>query len=382
MKNHPFLIYVFMLMNFINAMAAFVFSGILDQVAISLNISIASTGLLSTAYALGAAIGVPIVLIVFAKANRKQLMVYLLVLTILSTVGVVSASNFTLLLIFRVLMGVTGNAYGILAVSTVVSMSTKERQGRSLALLIMGNSLALVVGIPLTRALSSILDWRSIFWILNGLTLFATIYFVMYLPNPKLASKPSSIKEELKFLKSPVILSIFAYTFIMFTGYASFYVFATPYLLERFSSLESLLSIILVFFGLATFIGNYLGGQISDKIGYSKSMWVGALLQLFGILGIILSRNSMILSIVFIIFWLMSAWLTGLQTNVGIMQETHSGASFILSLTGTAIQFGLAIGSSISMVVINAYGLSSIVFITLITASLTLVLQSLVLRSK
>ena len=83
MKQSQLTLIVFMLMNFVIGMSAMVFGGILDQVAISLNVSVALTGLLATSFSIGAAIGVPIILIVFAQANRKRLMLILLSLSLL-----------------------------------------------------------------------------------------------------------------------------------------------------------------------------------------------------------------------------------------------------------------------------------------------------------
>lgn len=381
MKQNTRLLYAFMLMNFINGMGATLFGGILDKVATSLNISIALTGLLATAYALGAAIGVPIVLIVFSKTDRKPLMVTMLILAVLSTFGVIYAPNFALLLVFRTLMGVTGNSYGVLAISTVISMSTKERQGRSLAFLIMGNSLALIIGVPLTRALSAILDWRAIFWILNSLTILLTFYFGFKLPHAKKADgHGQSLKEELQYLKSPWILAILGYTLLMFVGYAAFFTYSTPYLVERFPALEPIMSLILVAIGLATFAGNHVGGQLSDRIGYGRSMLMGAVLQFTSIVLLILFQGVMWANVLFAVAFMMSAWLTGLQLNVGIMQESHHEASFILSLNGTGIQLGSAIGSSIGALVISQMGLPYIVGVTLITTLAMILLQGIVLK--
>ncbi|GFP74532.1 hypothetical protein [Clostridium fungisolvens] len=63
MKKTSLTLMFFALMNFVLAMMAFVFNGILDKVAISLNISVANSGLLNTMYAYGAAFGISITLI-------------------------------------------------------------------------------------------------------------------------------------------------------------------------------------------------------------------------------------------------------------------------------------------------------------------------------
>ncbi len=380
MKQSQLTLIVFMLMNFVIGMSAMVFGGILDQVAISLNVSVALTGLLATSFSIGAAIGVPIILIVFAQANRKRLMLILLSLSLLSNIATILAPNFVLLLVARTLMGITINGYGVMAISTVTSLAEKDRQGRSLAFLIMGNALAMLVGIPLARALSGILDWRGIFWILNLLTFLAFVYFALVLPNPKEEAAKMTILDQFKYLKSIKVWTLLIFTLVMFSGYAALNTFVTPFLLDRFPGLNPIMSLVLVGLGLASFIGNNIGGHLSDRIGYSKSMLVGAILQALNILMVIVLRNYTLLNILFIIFWIMSAWITGLQLNLGIMQETHHDARFIISLTGTSIQMGSAIGSSIAALIVANYGIQSIVYFTLGMTVLMVVIQSFAQR--
>ena len=380
MKQSQLTLIVFMLMNFVIGMSAMVFGGILDQVAISLNVSVALTGLLATSFSIGAAIGVPIILIVFAQANRKRLMLILLSLSLLSNIATILAPNFVLLLVARTLMGITINGYGVMAISTVTSLAEKDRQGRSLAFLIMGNALAMLVGIPLARALSGILDWRGIFWILNLLTFLAFVYFALVLPNPKEEAAKMSILDQFEYLKSIKVWTLLIFTLVMFSGYAALNTFVTPFLLDRFPGLNPIMSLVLVGLGLASFIGNNIGGHLSDRIGYSKSMLVGAILQALNILMVIVLRNYTLFNILFIIFWIMSAWITGLQLNLGIMQETHHDARFIISLTGTSIQMGSAIGSSIAALIVANYGIQSIVYFTLGMTVLMVVIQSFALR--
>ena len=381
MKKPNMMLLVFSLMSFVLAMTAFVFSGILDKVAVSLGISVADSGLLNTMYSYGAAFGVPITLILFRKVERSRMLKLMLFATILTTFALIYAQNFVQLLIVRLLMGISANSYGVLAISTILALSPKDRQGRSLAFYIMGSSLALVIGIPLTRALSSILDWRSIFWILNAMMLLSLAYFLKYLPKADHEATKLDLKKELQFFKDGKTLLLLAYTFAMFMGYNAFYTYVTPYLLLLFPSIEPLMSLILVALGLSSFTGNLIGGHVSDAIGYAKSMMLGAVLQTAAMLLILVFQPSKWLSVLFIIIWLMSAWFTGLQLNTGIAQVTDNKSSFMLSINGSLIQLGGAFGASLAAVVINLSGIQSIAFIALLT-SLALVLIQMVSMKK
>lgn len=375
MKKTNITLIIFSLMSFVLAMTAFVFNGILDKVAISLNISIANSGLLNTMYGYGAAFGVPITLIVFRKVERIKMLKITLFITILMTVALIFSQNFSQLLISRLIMGVSANSYGVLATSTVVALSTKEKQGRSMAFYIMGASLALVIGIPLTRALSSILEWRSIFWILNILMILSLIYFIMYLPEGNHASTKLNLKSELKYFKDRKTLLIITYTLIMFLGYGAFFTYVTPYLLILFPSIETMMSLILVLLGIAGFAGNLIGGHVSDHLGYAKSMLLGAVLQISSILLILLFQSVKWLSVLFIILWVMGAWFTGLQLNTGIAQATQNKSSFMISINSSAIQLGGAIGSSLAAIIISISEIQNIVYITLLTSLIIIIIQ-------
>ena len=380
MKKPNMMLLVFSAMSFVLAMTAFVFSGILDKVAVSLDISVAQSGLLNTMYSYGAAFGVPITLILFRKIERSRMLKLMLFATILTTFALIYAQNFVQLLIVRLLMGISANSYGVLAISTILALSPKDRQGRSLAFYIMGSSLALVIGIPLTRALSAVLDWRSIFWILNAMMLLSLAYFLKYLPKADHEATKLDLKNELQFFKDGKTLLLLAYTLTMFMGYHAFYTYATPYLLLLFPSIEPLMSLILVGLGLASFTGNLIGGHVSDAIGYAKSMMLGAVLQTAAMLLILVFQPSKWLSVLFIIVWLMSAWFTGLQLNTGIAQVTDNKSSFMLSINGSLIQLGGAFGASLAAVVISLTGIHSIVFVTLLTSLALILIQVVSMR--
>ncbi len=367
MKKTGHILFVFTLMNFVVAMTGVVFNGILDKVALSLDISVANTGLLNTMYAYGAAFGVPITLIVLRKIERIKMLKIMLFITILMTLALIYAMSFGQLLITRLIMGISANSYSVLAMSIVLSFSSKERRGRSMAILIMGASLALVVGVPLTRVLSAVLDWRSIFWIMNILMMASLIFFLFFLPKGDYEATKLNLRNEMLYFKEKKIVLIIIYTITMFVGYHALFTYITPYLLLLFPSLEAAMSMLLVFLGIASFIGNYIGGQVSDRIGYAKSMQIGAVLQLVMTIFIFITQSIMWLNLLFVILWIMSAWFTGLQLNTGIAHETQNKSSFIISINSSALSLGSAFGSSLAAIVIPISGIQSIVIITIFT---------------
>lgn len=366
---------VFTLMSFVFAMTAFVFNGILDKVALSLDISVANTGLLNTMYSYGAAFGVPLSLIVFRKIERTKILKIMLLVTIIMTLALVFAQNFGQLLAVRLVMGISANSYGVMAIATVLALAPQERQGRALAYYIMGSSLALVIGIPLTRVLIVVFDWRIIFWILNAIMVLSLVHFQRNLPESDHGATRLNLANEIQYFKNRNILMMILSSLMMFVGYGAFYTYITPYMLLVFPTLEKSMSIILVFLGLASFSGNLLGGQVGDRIGYGKTLLIGMSLQGLAMVLLLVFRNSAKLSVAILIFWLLSAWFAGLQLNSGIAQMTQNRSSFMLSINSTAIQLGTAIGSSMAAAVIPLVGIRYLVLIALTTSLVVVAIQ-------
>lgn len=366
---------IFILMNFALSMTATVFNGILDIISESFNVSIANSGLLNSTYAYGGAIGVPIFLILFRKIERTRMLKIMLAITIVMNLLLIYAEGFNQLLLIRFITGVSASSYAVLATATVAAISSRDKLGRSLALLIMGNALALVIGIPLTRILVSFLEWQSIFWILSFLMIFALLYFIKFLPSTGEAAASVDLKTELAFFKDKETSVVISSTFITFIGFGGFYTYVTPYILELFPSLNDKMSWILMFIGVASFTGNLIGGIFADRMGYAKSLLFGSITQIIFSIIILFTQSSQWVNLIFYLLFQMTGWFIGLQVNTGINYVTENKSSFILSINSSALQLGIAVGASVAALIIANAGIEYVGYLSLTTSAIVAILQ-------
>ena len=381
-KLTSFMMLVFIVMNFANSMSGAVFGGILDQMAQQLSISEAETGMLTSVYAYGAGIGVPVFLIVFRRFDRTFLLKCMLAATIVATAVMLHAESYSMLLITRFIMGLTGSCYGVLATSTIASLSDDKKIGGALARLIAGAALALVVGIPLTRALSDVLNWKDIFRILLGLMAASFVYFMVVLRKDPKPAAPVSIKSEFRFFRNREVLLSLASSMITFIGYGAFYVYITPYLLDRIPAFEPYMSVILAVIGCCAFAGNLIGGKLCNRIGYRKALSIGSLLQT-AIAGLVLlTGNAGWINLIPVLLWIAMGWMIGLQINTGINVATKRKSSFMVSLNGSGIQVGQAVGAGIAAQIMSGSGIRYIIIVSIITSASVLLLGSLSHRSE
>ncbi|MGN1183519.1 MAG: MFS transporter [Faecalibacillus sp.] len=366
--------FVFIVMNFVLSMSTYLFNGILDKIAVDLNVPLSQTGYLTSFYTYGAGIGVPIFLVLFRKFDRSLLLKWMLFLNIIVTSLSIVSPNFIILLIMRVLMGLTGNCYGVLATANIAILSPKEKVGKNLALLITGSASALMIGIPLTRTLSELYTWESIFVVLVIIMIASLIYFLLRLPDTSKTMKPMNLKSEYALLTQKSVIIVIVGSLITFIGYGAFYTYLTPYLIGLFPQLEMIMSILLIIIGFCSFFGNLLGGFICDRIGFYKSYMVGTILQIVISICMFLTKDFMLINLIFVFLWMINAWFIGLQNNTAITVVTQNKSSLMISLNSSGVQLGQAIGASVAAFIMTGLGIPAIIFISTITSSIVLIL--------
>lgn len=155
------------------------------------------------------------------------------------------------------------------------------------------------------------------------------------------------------------------------------FTYLTPYLLQLFPQVNRILSFYLILSGLACFLGNLYGGYVSDKIGYKKSLLLGTFCQVLLTLLLFIFQHHFWISLILFFCWQFMGWFVGLQLNTGISIRPQNKSSFILSLNSSNIQPGQAIGLSIAVLVIKAFGIQSLTLLTLSSALLVLMIASL-----
>lgn len=107
----------------------FVISGILDQIALSIDVSVASAGQLITVFALGNAIGTPILITATARSNQRKQLLLALFLILSSLLLTILYNSFGLLIIARVIMGI---GTGVFVVTAYNLSSSLARPGKEI----------------------------------------------------------------------------------------------------------------------------------------------------------------------------------------------------------------------------------------------------------
>ena len=361
------MMFVFIVMNFVMSMSGTLFNGILDRIAITMQIDVAMTGYLTSLYAYGA-IGAPLLLLVFRKWSRSLMLKGTLLCNMLFGVLSIVATSFPLLLFARFMLGLFGTAYGVLATTSIAALSPPERVGKNLSLLIAGGAASLMVGVPLCRVLIHAYSWQSIYLFLILLMAGGFLYFAFCLPEIGQEKEALHLHQELQMVKVHDVWMVLLCSLITFIGYGAFYTYLTPYIVAFFPALEPAMSLILVMIGACSFLGNLLGGVACDRMGYRQALWVSSLLQIVISIVIFLTTAHLYLNLFFIFLWMFNGWFIGLQLNTGINIVTNRQSNLLVSINGSVIQFAQALGASLASMIISGVGISFNILLPIITS--------------
>ena len=286
----------------------FVIMGLLPEVASDLKVSIPSAGMLVSGYALGVALGAPLLAAFTAKMERKHALLLLMGLFILGNALCAIAPNYDVLMVARVVAAFChGSFFGIGAVVAAHLVPANQR-ARAIALMFAGLTLANVLGVPFGTFLGQWAGWRSTFWAVTALGVIAALGVFRFVPSlPDL--KAPDMRRELRVLREPQALIALGMTVLGFGGVFTVFTYIAPILQEQSHVSPHWTGAVLVLFGVGTTIGNMLGGRLADWKLMPSLM--GILVVLAALLvAFAWTMHSTVASIVTVFLWGIAAFAT------------------------------------------------------------------------
>ena len=164
--------------------------GILPEVAGDLGATIPEAGHLISAYALGVVVGAPLLAVLAARMPRKALLLALMSAFTLGNLLSAVAASFPLLVVARFASGLPHGAYFGISAVVAASLVAPERRARAVAGVMLGLTVANIVGVPFSTMVGQALGWRSTYWtvaVVGALAVLAVARVV-----PRVAAHPGA----------------------------------------------------------------------------------------------------------------------------------------------------------------------------------------------
>jgi MFS transporter, DHA1 family, inner membrane transport protein len=332
----------------------FVIAGILPAVSTDLGISIPTAGLLVSLYALGVAVGGPVLATFTGRYSRKLL---LLIYVSIFTIGYVLcalAPNYTALLIARVLIALIHGAYFGTAMVTATTLVDENRRGFAVALILAGLTVANVVGVPLGAAIGNTFGWRVTFAVVAGLGALSLLAIALLIPSDSShEGRRSNLAAEIRALgREPVytsLLIIMAQT----VGQFALFTYIAPLLTDVAGVPLGVVPWLLLIFGVGSTIGVLLGGRLADWKLMASLTGILVLQLVIHLLMVPFVGSPWIMAAL-VLVWGGTAFAFGSPVQTRILTNTRDAPLLAASLITSAFNIAIAAGAWLGGALIDA----------------------------
>ncbi|AOX99601.1 MFS transporter [Jeongeupia sp. USM3] len=339
----------------------FVIVGLIPTIAADLHVSLPSAGLLVSLYALGVAIGAPILTALSGKLPRKTLLLALMALFTVGNLLAWRAPGYESLIVARILTGLAHGVFFSIGSTIATSLVPKEKAASAIAIMFTGLTVALVTGVPLGTFIGQHFGWRETFLAVSLLGVIAVAGIAALLPNTIRNTPPAPVLQQLQVLGQPRLLIAYAMTAVGYGGSFTAFTFLAPILQDVAGFSGNAVSLVMLVYGVAVAFGNLWGGKLADRHGPIASLKLIFLLLAVVLLALTFTATSQWLIVATILAWGVVAFgnVPALQVYVVKQAEhyTPHAVDVASGLNIAAFNVGIAIGASVGGLIVEHLGL-------------------------
>lgn len=337
----------------------FVIMGLLPQVAGSLSVSIPKAGWLVTGYALGVAIGGPIMAILTQKLPARQALMTLMCFFIAGNLLCAVALNYEFLMLARIVTALCHGAFFGIGAVEAANLVAPNKRAQAVALMFTGLTIANVLGVPLGTALGQIAGWRATFWAVMVIGIAALAGLYALLPRHVAEGPRPDMLREFTRIRLPVWIAL-SVTVLFSASIFAVFTYIAPLLNQVTHVSPRGVTYTLFLIGIGLTIGNWLGGKLAD--------WrvTTTLVLVFSASTIILAAftgtaHNLIAAEITLAFWAVGAFAAIPALQINLVNLGKALPNLISTLNISAFNAGNALGAWAGGTVISAgFGLTAV----------------------
>lgn len=334
--------------------AEFVIAGILPDVAQGLGVDIPTAGTLITAYAIGIALGGPLLAILTKQLPRKTLIIGLGIVFTAGQALCAVSPDLSLLLAARVLVATVHGTYFGIAMVVAVGLVPPERRGLAVALILAGLTISNVIGVPLGTALGTVWGWRATFWGVGAIGLFATLLVALALPRAAGgAASAGSFMGEMRVLGRQQVVTSLIIAILAMIGQYSLFTYISPLLREVTGLSPQMVPWLLLLYGAGSTAGVFVGGKLADWKLMPALIGILFGMSLIYLLIVAVAPYPLVMSFA-IVLWGGLAFSFGSPVQSRILTWTADAPNLASTLIPSAFNIGIAIAASLGGALIDA----------------------------
>ncbi len=234
--------------------------GLLAPMSSALQQSAGRTGFLASAYAAAAIVGAVPLTALTRSLPRRALLTGLLAGFALVNVVTALSSSYAVTLGVRLVAGLLGGLVWSMLAGYAARLVPGEQRGRAISLALAGGTIALAIGVPAATASAGLLGWRGTFVVVGGLALGMMVWVRLGVPEVSGASRGRSASPA-SVLRVRGVRTVLLVTALFVLGHQMTYTYLA--VLARQSGVPDAAPVLLTF-GLAGVVGIWTTGLLAD----------------------------------------------------------------------------------------------------------------------
>ncbi|MEC0245888.1 MFS transporter [Paenibacillus chitinolyticus] len=342
--------------------------GVLPQITEKFGVTASQSGLLVSLFALVVAVSGPFLTLLASGINRKRILLLSVLVFTISNLVYMMATSYNVMLLFRILPAFFHPVFFSVALVTAAKLVPPEKSSQAVTKVFAGITVGFAFGVPLTSYLAEQLSLEAAFLfgaLVNGAAFTGILFWLPSMP----VMERMSYGKQLGILRKPGLWLNIAAVMCLFAAMFSVYSYFAEYLGQVSRMTGSLISAMLMVFGIVMIMGNFLFGVLLQKsvtktvllfpflyaVIYLMNYWLGPyLVPMIGMIVLwgIVHSGGLIIS---------QTWL---------MEESGEAPEFGNSLFVSFSNLGITIGSAAGGWFISRLGVPQLVWSGVLFAAL------------
>ncbi len=346
------------------AFAGFIFNttefvpvGLLPNIAESFSMDVAHTGLLLTIYAWAVSLLSLPLTVLTSKMERRKLLIFLFCLFISSHILAGFAWDFYSLMTARIGIACAHAVFWAITTPLAVRLAPNGKRAKAMGFIVVGTSMATVLGIPIGTMIGQLVGWRITFLCIAVLA-FCIMVLLLYLLPSVPSMNTISLKDIPKVLKRPVLINIYLLTAIIITGHFTAYTYITPFMLKVGGFSQHMVVILLLAVGFSGMIGSVIFAKYAEKHP-AAILVIPMILLMLCLLSLYVCALSFYTAIIQGMVWGLAITIIGMVMQSKVIDVAPDAADIATSVYSGIYNIGIGggafVGSQVLVVLSTHY---------------------------
>jgi DHA1 family inner membrane transport protein len=316
--------------------------GVLNLIATDLGVSVPAAGGLVTAFALGLAVGGPLLTAVTIRLDRRVVLVGALSLVVVGVLLPVVVGSYPLFVVARVLTGALTGLFIAVAFAVGTSVVEPARTGRAISIVFSGFAVSTALGVPLGTLLGQVVGWRGAFVAVVAVAVVALAAVLTLVP--KVPGTRAGVADQARHAFAPRVLAVLTLLLLVFAALYSVLTYVVPFLETVTGVSGAFVSLFLLVYGAATAVGSIGGGRFADGDA-ARTLVVATAGVTVCLLALRLVGGSP--AVVAVVLAALGLVATGMVPSLQyrVVELAGPGGTLAQSLPASAANIGVALGS-------------------------------------